>query len=377
MKAEESIKRRVDSILAEVKARGFDTVVFVNEIVGQSPANFLYVSGLWGYGEEHAALIFGLNGRSTVILPHWRASKMEEKRVYDHVIAIKQEKGQHIKAIREALERFHDAKRVCFDLSTMSAQFAFRLMKVLKVDLNERSDISDHVFKLRTIKDQYEIDEIRKAIKITEEAVLELGRNTRPGLTATELKKKMDASMIEKGAIEFSFESTLSFAAGLPRLPGPIKHGDMLAVDVGCRVPSGYCSDMGRNIPLTPNSEVKDYLNQAASAHKESMRLIRDGVIASEVLEGSNRVNAEHGFDPMVRCGHQIGLECHEYTMPFAPNFGSLEEDKRPLMEGMTVTYEPPHNIAEKGLRTHFEDIILVTKGGPVVLNELPLDFLW
>ncbi|GEM_PF-1663884 len=377
MNGEESIKRRVDATLAEVKARGFDTVVFMNEIIGQNPANFLYVSGPWGYGEEHAALIFSVNGASTVVMPHWRASRMEEKHIYDHVIAIKQEKGQHIKATKEALERFHDAKRVCFDLSTMSAQFALQTMKALNANLNEKSDISDHVFKLRMIKDQYELDEIKKAIRITEESVHELATNTRPGQTAIELKKKMDASMIEKGAIEFSFESTLSFAAGLPRPPGPIKHGDMLAVDVGCRVPSGYCSDMGRNIPLRPSSEVKDYLNQAISAHMESVKLIRDGAIASEVLEGSNRVNAEYGFDPMVRCGHQIGLECHDYTMPFAPNFGSLQEDRKPLKEGMTVTYEPPHNIAKKGLRTHFEDIILVAKGGPVILNKLPLDFFW
>jgi Xaa-Pro aminopeptidase len=82
-------------------------------------------------------------------------------------------------------------------------------------------------------------------------------------------------------------------------------------------VPSGYCSDMGRNIPLAPNPEVEDYLNRAVEAHKQSIKLIREGVLGSDVLEGSNKINTEYGFDPMVRCGHQIGLECHDYTMPF------------------------------------------------------------
>jgi len=117
MNSEESIKRRVGSILAEVEARGFDTVVFVNEIIGQNPSNFIYVSGSWGCGEEHTALILSRD-KSTVILPHWGAPRMQERALYDHVIPIKQEKGHHIRAITEALERYHDAKRVCFDLST-------------------------------------------------------------------------------------------------------------------------------------------------------------------------------------------------------------------------------------------------------------------
>jgi Xaa-Pro aminopeptidase len=376
MNSKESIKRRVGSILAEVEARGFDTVVFVNEIIGQNPSNFIYVSGSWGYGEEHTALILSRD-KSTVILPHWGAPRMQERALYDHVIPIKQEKGHHIRAIKEALERYHDAKRVCFDLSTMSAQFTLQLMKALRTELTDKLDISDHVFKLRAIKDEYEIGEIRKAIKITEKAVVELASNTRPRLSTVELKKRMDASMIANGAIEFSFESTVNFASGSPRPPGPIKHGDMLTVDVGCRIPSGYCSDMGRNIPLTPSPEVKDFLDRAVEAHKQSIKLIREGVLASDVLEGSNRINAEYGFDPMVRCGHQIGLECHDYTMPFGPNFGSVEEDKQPLREGMTLTYEPPHDEARKRLRTHFEDIVLVTKGEPTILNELAWDFLW
>lgn len=378
---EESIKRRIESILAEVKLRGFDTVVFVNEVIGQNPANFIYVSGSLGYGEEHSGLIFDLDGRSTIVMPHWGAPRMEERGLYDNVVSVRQEKGHHIKGIKEALQRHHDTKRVCFDLSTMSTQFAFQLMSALGFDLSKELDISDHIFKLRAIKDEYEIEEIKKAIKKTEEAVVELASKARPGMSTLGLKKTMDASMIEKGAVEFSFKSSVRFAlgplAGRARPPGIIKHRDMLAVDVGCRVDSGYCSDMGRNIPINPNSEIEEFLNRAVEAHREGIKLIREGVIAREVLEGSNKINAEYGFDPMPRCGHQIGLEVHEYTMPFAPNFGPIEEDEQPLREGMTLTYEPPHKDSKRNLRTHFEDIVLVTKAGPVILNGLAWDFLW
>lgn len=377
MNSEESIKRRIRSILSEVEKRGFDTAIFLNEVIGQNPANFIYVSGNWGYGEEHAALIFDTNGGSSVVMPHWGAPRMEETGLYEHVIPVKQEKSHNIKGIKEALERYHNAKSICFDFSTVSAQFILRLTEALDVKFSGELDISDHVFKQRAIKDDYEIDEIRKAIRITEEAVVELASNARPGVNSSYLKKRMDASMIEKGAVEFSFESTVSFGRGPPRPPGMIKHGDMLTLDVGCRVPSGYCSDMGRNVPVTLDTEVKEYLNRAVEAHKEGIKLIRDGVIAGDVLAGSNKINAEYGFDPMVRCGHQIGLDVHDYTMPFAPNFGSIDEDRMPLREGMTLTYEPPHSIFKRGLRTHFEDVVLVTKGDPIIVNELPWDFMW
>ena len=377
MRSDESIRRRRESILAEVERRGFDTVVFLNEVIGQNPSNFIYVSGAWGYGEEHSALIFDIDGGSTVVMPHWGAPRMEERGLYDHVIPVKQEKGHHNRGVKEALDRHHGAEHVCFDLSTMSAQFALQLTGALGVELSGKLGISDHVFRLRAIKDDYEVEEIRKAIRITEKAVVELAQNARPGMSTVGLKKRMDASMIERGAVELSFESTVSFARGPHRPPGIIKHGDMLTLDVGCRVPSGYCSDMGRNIPITLDSEVRAFLNRAVEAHREGVKHIRDGVTGGEVLEASNMVNAEYGFDPMVRCGHQIGLECHDYTMPFAPNFGPIETDRQPLREGMTLTYEPPHSDAERGLRTHFEDVILVTKGDPVVLNELPWDFLW
>lgn len=382
----DSIARRLASILSEVKSRGFDTVVFVNEIIGRIPANFFYVSGSRGYNEEHAALfaehsalIFDIDGRSTIVMPHWHALTMEKSGLYDHAIPVKEDKEDHIRGIKEGLERYHDAKAVCFDLSTMSAQFAFQLANALGLELTKKLDISDHVFKLRATKDEYEIGEIKKAIKITEEAVVEFAINARPGTSCEDLKKRMDASMIEKGAVELCFDSKPKFRRGRPRPPGIIKHGDLLTIDVGCRMASGYCSDMGRTIPISPDSEVKDYLDRALAAHKESIKSIKQGIMGNEVFEEANRINIEFGLesDPVGRCGHQIGLEVHDYTMPFAPNFGPLEVDKQPLREGMTVTFEPSHRDAKKNLGSFIEDIVLVTRATPIILNELPWDFLW
>jgi Xaa-Pro aminopeptidase len=373
---EESLKRRIGSLLEEAGSRGFEAVVFLNEVIGQNPSNFVYVSGPWGMGDEHGTLVFDLDGGSTVVMPHWGARRMEESGRYDKVISIKQEKGHHIRGTKEALASYRKDK-ICFDLSTMSAQFAYELGKVLDVKITPEKDISGYVFGLRSIKDDYEISELRRVIGITEEAVIELMQETRPGMHTMKLKKHLDAAMIEKGAVEFSFESSLSFSRGPRRPYGIIKHGDLLSLDVGARVDTGYCSDMGRTWPIGMDPDLRGFLERMVAANAEGMKNIREGVSGNEVLAKANEINAEYGFEPMVRCGHQIGLDCHDYTMPYAPSFGPIETDSQPLKAGMTLTFEPPHTDSNLGMRSHLEDIVLVTKGDPVNLNEMPWDLLW
>jgi len=376
MNLDDSLKRRVDSILDEAGRRGFEAVVFLNEVIGQNPSNFVYVSGPWGLGDEHGTLVFDRDGGSAVVLPHWGAGRMEESGRYDRVIAVKQEKGHHINGTREALSGY-DPEKVCFDLSTMSAQFAHQLGQALDMDITPERDISDHVFRLRTIKDEFEIAELRRVIGITEEAVLELMQETRPGMHTMRLKKRLDAAMIEKGAVEFSFESSLGFARGPRRPYGTIKQGDLLSLDVGARVDTGYCSDMGRTWPIGMDPGLMDFLERMVAANEEGVKNIREGVSGNEVLARANEINADYGFEPMVRCGHQIGLDCHDYTMPHAPSFGPIETDAQPLRAGMTLTFEPPHADPKLGMRSHLEDIVLVTKGDPVILNEMPWDPIW
>lgn len=377
MNKNESIKRRIEAIIEEIKKRDFDTIIFINEVINQNPSNFIYISGSWGYGEEHCSIIIDVNGQSSAIVPHWSAKNIEELEVYDHIIPIKQEKGHHIRATRKTIERYYDARRICFDLSTMSAQFALQLFKNLNINLLEEIDISDYIYKLRAIKDEYEINQLKKAIQITEQAILDSTLLAKPGTHIAELKRRLDAKMIELGAVEFAFDSSISFSRGLKRQSSIIKYGDMLSIDIGCRVSSGYCSDMGRNIPTSLDAEVKEFLDRAVEAHKEGIKFIKEGAIASDVLKESNRINKEYGFEPIIRCGHQIGLDCHDYTMPYAPNFGPIDTDQQYLLKGMTLTYEPPHIDKKKLLRTHFEDIILVGENGPIILNQLPWNFLW
>lgn len=376
MNLDSSLKRRINSIIEEVERRGFEAAVFLNEVIGQNTSNFVYVSGPWGLGGEHNTLVFDIEGDSTVVMPHWGARKMKDSGCYGKVIAVRQEKNHHIKGTKEALAPYNPDK-ICFDLSTMSAQLAIQLGHVLGISLTKKRDISDHVYKMRAIKDEFEISELKRAICITEEAVMELAQNARPGMHTWQLKKELDAAMIEKGSVEFSFDSSLRFARGPPRPYGVIRHTDMLLIDVGCRVDTGYCSDMGRTWPISLDADVKNYLGRVVAAHTESIKNIKEGSSGNEVLKKASQINIEYGFEPLTRSGHQIGLDCHDYTMPYAPSFGPIETDSQPLKAGMTLTFEPQHHDPKMKMRSHIEDIVLVTNSDPLILNELPWNLLW
>ena len=373
MNEKQSLERRRRAILEEVQARGYEAVVFFNEVIRQNPSNTIYVMP-GALGDEHQTLVMDANGDTTLVMPHWGAPRVRASGEYSEVISIKQEKGHHIKGTLEALKKYPKDK-VCFDMSTVSAQMWFRITGELGIDSTPVSDISDHVFKLRVIKDEYEIDQICKAIEITETAFHVLIEDTTPGKSVSDLKRELDSNMIELGAYEFSFDSSIGFIKG--NTTEHLKHGDALSLDVGVRLDNGYCSDMGRNWHVTWEKATEDYMERAMTAQVEAINRIKPGMTGNDVLGVANELNRELGFKETVRTGHQIGLDVHDYTMPYAPSFGPIETDNQPLKPGMTLTYEPNRRDPETNYRGHIEDVILITENGAICLNEMPYRVTW
>lgn len=373
MNEKDSLKRRRKAILEEAQNRGFEAVVFFNEVIRQNPSNFIYVLPM-GLGDEHQTFIMDAEGDSTLVTPHWGAPRVEANGEFSQVIAVKQAKLHHIKGTIDALAKY-DKDKICFDLSTISAQMAYRASRELGIPLTPERDISDHVFKLRSIKDEYEVSQIKRAISITEAAFMLLIEETRPGRNVQDMKRELDANMIALGAYEYSFDSSIGFIKG--NKTDTLKHGDALSLDVGIRLHNGYCSDMGRNWHVTWEKESEDYMDRAMQAQIEGIRSIKPGMTGNQVLDRANQLNMELGFTPTVRTGHQIGLDVHDYTMPHAPSFGPIETDDQPLRPGMTLTYEPGRRDPELNYRGHIEDIVLITETGSVCLNEMPYRITW
>jgi Xaa-Pro aminopeptidase len=118
-------------------------------------------------------------------------------------------------------------------------------------------------------------------------------------------------------------------------------------------------------------------MDRAMQAQIEGINGIKSGMTGNEVLDHANILNRELGFNETVRTGHQIGLDVHDYTMPFAPSFGPIMTDNQPLKPGMTLTYEPNRRDLKLKYRGHIEDIVLITKDGAKCLNQMPYRISW
>ena len=380
MDQKESLKRRRESILEEAERRGFEAVAFFNEIVGQNPSNTVYVLPM-ALGDEHQTFVMDTGGDTTLVTPHWGAPQAEESGEFSKVIAIKQEKGHHIEGTREALKPYGPDK-ICFDLSTLGAQMAYRMTEELGVPVTPERDISDHVFRLRSIKDEYEVAEMRRAIEITEAAVQIMIEETSPGRGVADLKRELDSNLIGLGAYGYSFESSIGFIK--QNKTAYLKHGDALSVDVGVTL-DGLIADSALTMPIgVVPAQALELMDTTRSSLEAAIEQCRPGGRLGDISHAVQEVAEGPGFS-VVRSlvGHGVGREMHED--PQIPNFGEAGRGPR-LEPGMVFAIEPMVNVgghevyvADDGwsihtcdgtLSAHFEHTVAITDDGPRVLTR-------
>src|SRR6478672_6343763 len=154
-----------------------------------------------------------------------------------------------------------------------------------------------------------------------------------------------------------------------------IEPGDVVVIDIGGPMPSGYFSDCTRTYLAgeadggVPDRvrEVHDLVRRAQAA---GVAAVRPGVTAESIDAASRSVIEQAGFGEffITRTGHGIGLEVHEHPYLVAGNTITLEE-------GMAFSVEPGVYLpGEFGVR--IEDIVVVGESGPVLMNNAPTELI-
>ncbi len=228
--------------------------------------------------------------------------------------------------------------------------------------------LEDVVERIRSVKDEGEIESLRRSAKLTDAAFGHLLEVIGPGMTEREAAWEIEAYMRTHGASKVAFD--LIVAAGpngaLPHAqPGDrvVQDGDPIVVDIGCVV-DGYCSDMTRSFSLGDASakylEVWEIVLKAQQAALDGIRAGVTGVeadgLAREVVTGAGYAEYfGHGL------GHGVGLAVHE-----APRASRLSKDT--LAAGMSLTVEPGIYLpGEFGVR--LEDLVIVREEGVEILS--------
>jgi Xaa-Pro aminopeptidase len=149
-----------------------------------------------------------------------------------------------------------------------------------------------------------------------------------------------------------------------------IATGDVVVVDIGGTMPSGYCSDSTRTYAIghAPDDFLA-YYEVLRLAQDEATRSVRPGVTAEQVDRTARGIIADAGYGEWFihRTGHGIGLESHEDPYIVEGNTLALEP-------GMAFSIEPGIYPGPHGAR--IEDIVVCTEQGYQRMNISPRDLV-
>lgn len=228
--------------------------------------------------------------------------------------------------------------------------------------LSESFDIqtTDIVEISRSVKSNWEIENIEKALQIAEKSFMELEFTG----TEVELAAQLEYNMRINGSERASFESIMASGprTSLPHgTPSLNKVESPILVDWGA-VYNNYSSDTTRTIIETERQE--EIFNIVLDAQKTAIKAIKPGIRSCEIDTAARDVITEYGYgDKFIHStGHGVGLEIHE-----KPNLS--KNDEAMLEKGMVITVEPGIYLeGEFGVR--IEDMVLV-KNHASVLNKI------
>ncbi len=229
------------------------------------------------------------------------------------------------------------------------------------------------VEELRRIKDARELDAIKRAVKLGDDAFAHFCANVRVGMTEREGAALIENFVRTGGGDGLAFNPIVASGpnSALPHaVPGDrkIESGEPLTLDLGAVV-EGYRSDLTRTICLGKLSEkfVQVY-NVVLKAQKTAEKKIRAGIRGKKADSYARRVIDKAGYGEYFGhgTGHGVGLAVHE-----GPRAGQTSKDM--LEEGMTLTVEPGIYIPGWG-GVRIEDLVVVRKEGVEILSQATKD---
>ena len=224
---------------------------------------------------------------------------------------------------------------------------------------------------LRAAKDGEELEVMRRAQQITDEAFKAILSFIRPGMTEREIAARLVYEMMSRGGERVSFDPIVASGANgsMPHaVPGDqvVDTGMFITMDFGCVV-DGYCSDMTRTVALgQPTEEMERVYSTVLAAQKAGINAARAGVTGREVDAAARRVIGEAGYGDYFThsFGHSLGIDIHE-----SPNASPGESSVLPA--GAVISAEPGIYLPGRfGVR--IEDVLILKEGGCEDITRSP-----
>ncbi len=285
------------------------------------------------------------------------AEVIEQKKLFPQILELLKKHSAHIMAIES---------------QTMTVAELEKLTDFLmfeNVDVNQSHILSTAISNMRMVKDCEEIEYIKKAQQIAEEAYSEILKFIKAGVSEREIALELNRQMLIRGAEDISFETIVLSGANTSMPHGVpsdklVENGDFVLMDFGA-VYNGYHSDMTRTVCVgEPSDEMKKVYDTVLQAQLACLEAAHAGMTGAELDKIARDIISEAGYGENFghSLGHGTGLEIHE--LPNAsPNYSHT------LRKNSVVTVEPGIYLAGKfGVR--IEDFVILTENDCVNLTK-------
>lgn len=346
---------RIERLRAELDALGAETFLATN------PCNVRYLTGL---DSSNAAVLIGRG--SIAVLTDGRY--LEAARALDgvEVLAVDRDLlsdlGGRLGTVAEPPVAFESDTVTVAGHETLAAN-GTTLVPAKGV-----------VLRLRAVKDDAELEAIRRAADVTNAVYERLAGEALVGRTEADVAWWIQQAFHDAGADGAAFDTIVASGpnAALPHHhPGSrvIGSGETVIVDAGALV-DGYCADCTRTFAT---GRLPDDLHRAydlcRAAQEAALAAVRPAAAAADLDAIARSAIEESGLAPVLHgLGHGVGIEIHELPV-LRPTSTDL------LVAGNVVTIEPGVYLVGRG-GVRIEDLVVVTDDGCDVLTTFTKDLV-
>jgi Xaa-Pro dipeptidase len=357
---------RFDRLNASLQTSDLDAV-----ILNPGPT-LTYLSGLhFHLMERPVVLLFAKDQDPAIVLPELEMQKVASLPYKLQVFSYPENPAEWDNAFRKAVQALGlDGKRIGVEPRQLRL-LEFRHVKNGAPEA-DYPDASDVLSGLRLKKDQAEVDAMRCAVKIAQDALEATIPLIKIGMTERELSSELVVQLLKHGSHpEMPFSPIVS---GGPNSANPhaspterkLQAGDLLVVDWGAAY-DGYISDLTRTFAVGEvNAEYEKIHRVVQEANAAGRAAAKPGVPCANVDKAARDVIEKSGYGVYFthRTGHGIGMEGHEEPYMRGDNMQLLEA-------GMAFTVEPGIYLpGRNGAR--IEDNVVITETGADVLSDMP-----
>lgn len=357
--ADGTYARRRDRARALTRDAGAD-VLFATS--GATSFTYL-VGGSFGRSERLIALLLPVDGEPLLVAPAFEVERVR-RRARGLEVRGWQEQDDPLALLRDWLVAGRRA-RVLVEPRTDYGVAARLARAAPGVTLSDGSTVFEE---LRVVKSDEELERMRRAVTLTEDAFAATFDQLEVGMRERDAARVVQAEHARRG-VEGEALVQFGASAALPH-GGPssaaLADGMVVLIDGGCAV-DGWQSDVTRTRWFgspPPPERLRMIYNTVHDAQTAAIAKVKPGVPAQEIDRAARAVIARAGFADRFthRLGHGIGMDGHEAVY-------LVEGNPRPLAPGFVFSVEPGIYLPRE-LGVRLEDDVSCTASGAELLSR-------